>query len=89
MAGRAASWTAERLACSCSSHAKTPDVAPVFRFLGRYYASRFSRAIALLEASVIPVLAMVMGSLVLWFMLSVLLPLTKLIDSTASYPIGL
>jgi type II secretory pathway component PulF len=33
-----------------STAIQTPDLAEVLRFLGRYYATRFSRAIALLEA---------------------------------------
>ena len=62
---------------------QTPDIAQVLRFLGRYYSTRFSRAVALLQASVVPLIALVMGSLVAWLALSVFLPLVRLIDRLA------
>jgi type II secretory pathway component PulF len=63
----------------------TPDVAEVFRFLGRYYSSRFSRAMAFLEASIIPLIALVGGLFVGWLALAVFTPMVKLLDSVAPY----
>lgn len=68
---------------------QTPDVPAVLRFLGRYYASRFSRALALLEAAILPILAVVMGVFVLWFMASIILPMTLLLDASSPYLVGL
>ena len=58
----------------------TQDLPHVLRFLGRYYRSRFSRATALIQAGVVPMLAMVMGLFVAWLALSVMLPLVRLIE---------
>jgi len=66
---------------------QTPDLAPVMRFLGRYYSSRFSRAIAFLEASFVPVIALVMGIFVAWLALSVFMPMVRLIDRLGPYPV--
>jgi type II secretory pathway component PulF len=68
---------------------QTPDVAEVFRFLGRYYSTRFSRAAAILQAAVIPVVVILMGCVVAWMELSVLLPLMRLVDRMSPYPTGL
>jgi type II secretory pathway component PulF len=59
---------------------QTADVAEVFRFLGRYYASRFSRAMALLQGAFVPVVVFFMGSIVAWLALSIFLPMMSLID---------
>jgi type IV pilus assembly protein PilC len=56
----------------------------VLRFLARYYRHRFTRAVALIEACAAPVIAIVMGIMVLWLALAVLAPLTTLIQSLSS-----
>lgn len=63
-----------------STAVQTADVAEVFRFLGRYYASRFSRAMALLQGAFVPIVVFVMGSIVAWLALSIFLPLMQLIN---------
>lgn len=68
--------------------AEGPEAAEVFRFLGRYYSMRFSRALALLESATVPVLALIMGLFVGWIALSMFLPLIHLIDRVAPYPFG-
>jgi type IV pilus assembly protein PilC len=68
---------------------QTSDLAPVFRFLGRYYATRFSRTITMLEAAILPLLAIGMGSLVGWMALSVFLPIIKMSDHVVVFAKGL
>jgi type II secretory pathway component PulF len=68
--------------------AEGPETAEVFRFLGRYYAMRFSRAVAVLESATVPALALVMGLFVGWIALSMFLPLIHLIDHVGPYPSG-
>jgi type II secretory pathway component PulF len=69
---------------------QTSDLPPVLRFLGRYYAHRFSRAALLLDSSVLPVLALVMGTLVGWVALSAFMPMAQLADHAARwYPMGM
>jgi type II secretory pathway component PulF len=68
---------------------QTPDLAEVLRFLGRYYSTRFSRGAAILQAAVIPFIAITMGAVVAWLALSVFLPLIRLIDTVVPYPKGL
>ncbi len=63
---------------------QTPDLAPVLHFLGRYYSTRFSRSVALLEASLAPVAAIVMGFFVCLLALSVFAPLISLIQTVSS-----
>jgi type IV pilus assembly protein PilC len=70
-----------------SSAARTTDLGAVFRFLARYYAQRFSRTSALLEAAILPTLALVMGTLVGWLVLAMFLPMTRLIMQSCPYPI--
>ena len=70
-----------------STAIKTPDLAQVLRFLGRYYSTRFSRAIALLEASMVPIVAISMGFLVCWVALSIFAPMISLIQ-TVSLPMS-
>jgi type II secretory pathway component PulF len=67
-----------------STAIQTPDLAQVLRFLGRYYSTRFSRAVALLEASMVPAIAISMGFLVCWVALSVFAPLISLIQTVSS-----
>jgi type II secretory pathway component PulF len=63
---------------------QTPDLAPVLRFLGRYYSTRFSRSIALLEASIAPMMAIIMGFFVALLALSVFAPMISLIQTVSS-----
>ena len=63
----------------------TPDVAQVLRFLGRHYSSKFSCAVALMDASVVPLLALAMGALVMWIALCVFMPMVRLIDRVTPY----
>jgi type II secretory pathway component PulF len=63
---------------------QTPDLAPVLRFLGRYYATRFSRSIALLEASVAPIMAITMGVFVGLLALSIFAPMIALIQAVSA-----
>jgi type IV pilus assembly protein PilC len=78
-----------RLVCGMLGTAtQTSDVAPVLRFLGRYYATRFSRAAMFLEAAFVPVIVGVMGFFVAWLMLSIMAPLVGLINSLSTYPKG-
>jgi type II secretory pathway component PulF len=63
--------------------AHTSELGQVLRFLGRYYEMRFSRAVAILHAAVVPLLALAMGVLVAWMELTVLMPLIALIDNLA------
>lgn len=62
---------------------QTADVAEVFRFLGRYYASRFSRAMMLLHGAFVPAVVFVMGSIVAWLALSIFLPMMMLINAVS------
>jgi type II secretory pathway component PulF len=54
-----------------------PDM---LRFLARYYEGRFSRAAALARAALLPAAAILTGIPVCLFVLSMFLPLTRLID---------
>jgi type IV pilus assembly protein PilC len=63
---------------------QSADVVQIFRFLGRYYATRFSRAMALLEGAFVPAVVFVMGSFVAWLALSLFLPLVTLINTLAT-----
>jgi type IV pilus assembly protein PilC len=67
-----------------STAIQTPDLAQVLRFLGRYYSTRFSRAIALLEASLVPIVAITMGFFVCWVALSIFAPMISLIQTVSS-----
>jgi len=60
----------------------------VLRFLARYYRYRHTRAMALIEASAAPLIALVMGTLVLWLSLAMLAPLISLIQSLSSPAAG-
>ena len=56
------------------------ETAEVLRFLARYYDSRFSRGAVLLRAALVPFIAIATGTPVCLFILSVQLPLIRLID---------
>lgn len=62
---------------------RTSGTAQVFRFLGRYYATRFSRARELLRAAMDPVIALTLGLAAMWLALSMFMPLIALIQSIA------
>jgi type IV pilus assembly protein PilC len=59
----------------------TDDLPEVFRFLARYYLSRFSRAAAIFEASFVPTVALLLGILVGWLALSTIVPLITLVNN--------
>jgi type II secretory pathway component PulF len=63
--------------------ASTTDLAEVFRFLSRYYATRFSRTQALLRGAFVPVVAVTMGAVVAVVGLSLFVPLIALIELMA------
>jgi type II secretory pathway component PulF len=56
------------------------DLHDLFRFLGRYYDSRFARSTLLLQAAVVPALSLAMGAIVTVILLGLFLPLISLID---------
>jgi type IV pilus assembly protein PilC len=60
----------------------------VLRFLARYYRFRFTRAVALIEASAAPLIALSMGFLVLWLAIAMLAPLISLIQTLSSPAAG-
>lgn len=53
----------------------------VFRFLARYYRSRFSRAAMLIEAAMVPLMVFIFAIIVACVALSLFLPLVALIES--------
>lgn len=57
------------------------DTVEVCRFLSRYYASRFSRAMALLYGAYVPGVVLLMGVIVALIALSLFLPIQGLIDA--------
>lgn len=78
------------LAGMINSSSHSGDLPDVFRFLARYYAYRHAATASLLEASILPVLALSMGVLVAWLMIALLLPMVALIDkSSIPYQPGL
>jgi type II secretory pathway component PulF len=78
------------MVCSMMKTASnTPDLAEVLRFLGRYYSTRFSRAAAILEAAVIPLIAIVMGAMAALLALSIFLPMISLINRVSVHPKGI
>jgi len=62
------------------------SAADTFRFLGRYYDSRFSRAATAVRSVVVPAMALVAGVVTAATALAVILPLVQLIDHTGPYP---
>lgn len=65
------------------------DLPEVFRFLARYYGYRYAATAALIEASILPLLALSMGVLVGWLMVAMLLPMVALINQCVPYPVRL
>ena len=56
------------------------DLADVLRFLARYYDSRFARSSVMLNAALVPALSLVAGVIVGLIVLSLFLPLVRMID---------
>jgi len=57
------------------------ELAPMFRFLGRHYDMRFSRAAAVLRGAAVPAMVLAFGSVVGWLAVSMILPLVALTRS--------
>jgi type II secretory pathway component PulF len=64
---------------------QSQDLAKVLHFLGRYYRTRFSRTLILLQAAVGPGVALIMGFFVGWVALTMFLPIIHLIDRANPY----
>lgn len=64
------------------------DAQRVFAFLTRYYTGRFSRAAELARAGLMPAVVLVLAVGVGWIVLSMFLPLVRLIESTNIYHQG-
>jgi type II secretory pathway component PulF len=63
------------------STVRGPEAPDVFRFLARYYRSRFSRTAALVQAAAVPALAMFFGLIVGCVAGALFIPMINLIDS--------
>jgi type IV pilus assembly protein PilC len=59
------------------------ELANVFRFLGRYYRSRFSRIDALVQGATVPVVVLIFGVLVGIVALSMFMPMVSLIQNVS------
>jgi len=59
----------------------TADQRHVFDFLSRYYRTRFSRTIALLQAAAVPAMVLALGFLVAWVALSLFLSMMAMVDA--------
>ncbi len=60
------------------------DPAQVFRFLARYYDGRFARASVILQAALVPGMALGMGAVVCSIIYSLYVPLIRLIEQVSS-----
>ena len=60
------------------------ELGNVFRFLGRYYRSRFSRISALVQGATVPVIVLVFGVLVGIVTLSLFAPMVSLITNMSA-----
>lgn len=58
------------------------DPVRVFDFLGRYYATRFSRTATLAQAAVLPGVVLIISVIVGWIVVSMMLPLVVLIEDS-------
>jgi type II secretory pathway component PulF len=61
------------------------NMAEVFRFLGRYYSSKFSRLAILLRGAAVPAFVFFFGGVVAFVALSLFAPLISLISSVSGY----
>jgi type II secretory pathway component PulF len=57
------------------------ELAPMFRFLGRHYDTRFSRTAALLQGAAVPAMVLTFGTMVGFVVVSMILPLVALMRS--------
>ena len=57
--------------------------AEVFRFLARYYHTRYSRAAALVQGAIVPIVVFFFAAIVACVALSLFMPITSLIDHLA------
>lgn len=72
------------LVCGMLAGAQSSAQAPaIFRFLARYYESRFNSAAILLQGAALPLMSLVFGLIVGAVVMSVMLPLLELIDSVS------
>jgi type II secretory pathway component PulF len=60
------------------------EPAQVFRFLARYYDGRFARASVILQAMLVPAMAIVMGAIVCSIIYALYVPMIQLIDQVSS-----
>ena len=82
LAAGAASAGLPTLVSSVLNTARGPEGGhAAFKFLARYYRSRFSRAALLVEAAVVPLTVLVFAAIVACVALSLFLPMVSLIDS--------
>jgi type IV pilus assembly protein PilC len=70
-------------------HGTGEDAKNVFRFLARYYRSRFSRMSAFLQAATVPAMVMLFGLLVGTVAFSLFMPMISLINSVSAGNRGL
>ncbi len=78
-----------RLISAMTATAERTQAAAAFDFLSRYYASRFSRTVALLRGASIPAMTFFFGAVVAFVVLALFLPLITLIDVTMPFKGGL
>ena len=57
------------------------DLPDLFRFLARYYDSRFARSTVVLQAALVPAMSLALGALVGFIVLALFLPLIRLADA--------
>jgi type IV pilus assembly protein PilC len=60
------------------------DLANVFRFLARYYRSRFSRVSTFIEAATVPLLVLIFGLIIACVALSLFAPMSALIHNMSA-----
>lgn len=75
--------------CGMIGEARGDSLAPAFAFLARHYRGRGAQRGAWLAAAAIPVMTLMCGAIVAVFATSLWLPMTRLIDATNPYPMGL
>jgi type II secretory pathway component PulF len=62
-----------------------PEAPDVFRFLARYYRTRFSRTAALLRGATVPAIVFLFALLVGCIAMAMFLPMNNLIDSLSTH----
>lgn len=73
-----------RLVVGLLRTARGDDIGGVFDFLARYYESRFSTALAVLQGAAVPIMVVVLAAFVTTVALGLFLPLTELINHLAT-----